>query len=74
MVHMPRLLYRVGLQKRTVKYNRHRVISVEDRVQAVQLVCHRRGKHSVVDIVVDWLWKIVVLRRILDLDVTQPLC
>lgn len=56
MVHMPRLLYRVDLQERTVKRNRHRVVSVKYCVQAMKLVSHTRGEYSIVDVIVDWLW------------------
>ena len=69
MVHVPRLLDRIDLQERAIKRDRHRIVGVQYRVQAMQLVCHTRGKHSIVDIVMDRPRKIVMLCRILDLNV-----
>lgn len=69
MVHVPRLLDRIDLQERAIKRDRHRIVGVQYRVQAMQLVCHTRGKHSIVDVVMDWPRKIVMLCRILDLNV-----
>jgi hypothetical protein len=74
VVYMPRLLYGIDLGERAVERDRHRVVSIENRIQTVQLMCHRRGEHGVVDIVVDWLRKIVVPCRILYFNVTQSFC
>lgn len=74
VIHVPRHLYRVDIRQGVVMDDRHCVESVEYRVQTMQLVRHRRRKHRVIDIVVYWLWEIVMPCRILNFDIAQSFC
>lgn len=70
MIHMPGLLDRIDLEERTIECNRHCVVSIEDGVQTMQLMCHRRREYGIVFIMVDRLGEIVVPCGILYFDVT----